>query len=414
MATTSPDDFRDERTGDGELGLTLQCSSAWELSALGGGALREVDAFETIQPVGGLGRTSRTRGAHAELRARRVSTGAWVPSLLMGLETKAGRLESRYAAQDPRVDPLLGAADVALTQGGAYALLDQKLAAGVSVQAGARVDWTRSRVDDPTDALPVSANDDQRSVSPSIALHWARPGQAHAWLAYAGAFKTPELEQLYDPRPYDLGFGPLRISNHALQAQRDDHWDAGTRTRIGSVWCDGAVYYARSRNELGFDYANFRISNIARSRHAGFEGMLSLPAKAGWSGSASYAYTRATFEGGEFDGKQINTVPRQQLFARVSYEHRLNGSISLEAQHLRDQWIDEANSRELPAYTVVNLGVRQQAGPLECFATVRNLADASYATVGFVALDSVGDPLPLYFPASGRNVLVGFRLGATR
>ena len=269
-------------------------------------------------------------------------------------------------------------------------------------------------MDDPNDGAPVSKNDDQRAVSPSLALRWAVPGAASAWVSYAGAFKTPELEQLYDPRPYDLGSGPLRISSSTLQAQRDDHWDAGVRARVGLAWVDGAAYYARSRNELGFDFANFRLSNIARSKHSGFEGQVSMLASSGLSGSASYAYTRATFDGGDFDGKQINTVPKHQIFLRASFAHRAKGSVSLELQNVSGQWIDEANTQELPDYTVANLGVRQQVGPLELFGSVRNVADERYATVGYVTLNEVGDPLPLYFPAAGRSFSVGLRLARAR
>ena len=412
--TQSADDHRRESAAQGDAELTGQLSPQLTLTAVGGGSLRHVKAFETIIPVGGLGRTSRMRGAHTEVRAHWMPQASAAPALLVGVEARAGRLESRYAENDPDRDPVLAAADVARTTGAAYAVFDKALGAGVSVQAGGRVDWTRSRADDPFDGAPVSENDDQRAVSPSLALRWAVPGAASAWVSYAGAFKTPELEQLYDPRPYDLGFGPLRISNNTLQAQRDDHWDVGTRARVGPAWVDGSAYYARSRNELGFDYANFRLSNIARSKHAGFEGQVSMLASSGLSGSASYAYTRATFEGGDFDGRQINTVPKHQIFLRASFAHRAKGSASVELQNVSGQWIDEANTQELPDYTLVNIGVRQQVGALELFGSVRNVANERYATVGYVTLNEVGDPLPLYFPAAGRSFSVGLRLASAR
>ena len=233
--TNSARDHRRESAAQGSAELTGAIYPQLTLTAVGGGSLRQVSAFETIVPVGGLGRTSRMRGAHTEVRAHWTPQASAAPAVLVGVEGRAGRLESRYAANDPDEDPVLSAADVARTTGGAYAMLDKALGAGISVQAGGRVDWTRSRVDDPNDGAPVSKNDDQRAVSPSLALRWAVPGAASAWVSYAGAFKTPELEQLYDPRPYDLGSGPLRISSSTLQAQRDDHWDVGARTRGPSV-----------------------------------------------------------------------------------------------------------------------------------------------------------------------------------
>ena len=137
-------------------------------------------------------------------------------------------------------------------------------------------------------------------------------------------------------------------------------------------------------------------------------------ASSGLSGSASYAYTRATFDGGDFDGKQINTVPQHQVFLRASFAHRAKGSLSVELQNVSGQWIDEANTQELPDYTLVNLGVRQQVGLLELFGSVRNVTDERYATVGYVTLNEVGDPLPLFLPAAGRSFSVGLRLASTR
>ncbi|MEO5989307.1 MAG: TonB-dependent receptor [Candidatus Eisenbacteria bacterium] len=412
--SASPDDRRKESIAHGNVELTGRLNPQLTLTVLTGGILRQLDAFETIIPVGGLGRTSRTRAAHGELRAHWLPVAGAAPSVLAGVETRIARLKSRYAESDPDRDPILGAGDVDRSVGGAYLVLERASECGLGVAAGARVDWTRSSVDDPTDNAPRSANDDQRAVSPSVAFSWASPGQANAWLSYAGAFKTPELEQLYDSRPYDLGFGPIRISNSALQPQRDDHWELGARKRVGRTWVDGAAYYARSRNELGFDYENFRISNIARSRHAGFEAQIALARLGGLSGSASYAYTRATFEGGDFDGKQINTVPKHLAFLRASFEHRAKGSVSLELQNVSGQWIDEANTLALPDYTLVHIGMRQSAGPIEIFGSIRNLGNRRFAPVGYVTLNEVGEPLPLYFPGVGRAFSVGVRVGRMR
>ena len=124
-------------------------------------------------------------------------------------------------------------------------------------------------------------------------------GGHRAWLSYSGAFKAPELDQLYDQRPFDLGFGTFHISSHSLAPQRGEHWDAGGHVILGGrVWLDAAVYHARSRNEIGFDLARFRLDNIDRSRHAGVEAELGTAPWHGVSGAVSACWTRATFEGG--------------------------------------------------------------------------------------------------------------------
>jgi outer membrane receptor protein involved in Fe transport len=124
----------------------------------------------------------------------------------------------------------------------------------------------------------------------------------------------------------------------------------------------------------------------------------------GFSGSLSLAWTRATFDGGDNDGKQINGVPERLAFARASYEHAAHGSFTLEVQHVSRQWVNEDNSTPLPDYTVANLGVTQAAGPVELFGSVRNVTDKKHATLGYVVL------APVYFPAAGRSFMGGMRL----
>lgn len=405
----TPTDDHNDRTFGGALELSGDLMRTLHLVALATGDARNVDATETINPVGTLDRESRVRSGRGEVRVHWMPQGHPAPDVLVGGEWRGGALESRYF--DPASgDPLVGAGDVRRESGGVFALARAPLAGPVTLAAGARIDWLRSSLDDPTDGAPRGPNDDLRAVSPTIGLNWALPQSGHAWLSYAGAFKAPELEQLYDQRPFDFGFGPFHISSNVLKPQRGDHWDAGARTRVGKLWLDGAVYYARSRDEIGFDLANFRLSNIERSKHLGFEGQLTVPAVHGVSGALSYAFTRATFDGGDHDGKQINTVPEHQMFARLSWEHRAHGSISAEVASTRRQWIDEDNERALPDYTVLNLGITQEAGPLELFGTVRNLADLDYATLGYVTIDQFGNDLPLYFPAAGRSFAAGLRM----
>ncbi|MBI5169524.1 MAG: TonB-dependent receptor, partial [Candidatus Eisenbacteria bacterium] len=124
----------------------------------------------------------------------------------------------------------------------------------------------------------------------------------------------------------------------------------------------------------------------------------------GRSGSLSGAWTKATFDGGDHDEKQINSVPERMLFARLSYEHRSNGSVTLELQHVGRQWADEANEYPVPDYTVANLALTQAVGAVELFGSVRNVTDEKYATLGYVVLE------PVYFPASGRAFTAGLRM----
>src|SRR5205814_1734866 len=111
-------------------------------------------------------------------------------------------------------------------------------------------------------SLSRARPDDARAFSPMAGIDGAFGRSGRGWLTVSGSFKAPEVEQLYDRRPFDLGFGALRISSNVLQPQRCLHWDAGFRTRLATwLWLDGAAYFIRSRDEIGFDLGRFRLAN---------------------------------------------------------------------------------------------------------------------------------------------------------
>src|SRR5262249_46037855 len=159
--------------------------------------------------------------------------------VLFGGEYRFGVLKSRY--HDPSSGSLVGAGNVDRSSGAVFALARVPFLERFTLVGGGRVDWLRSSLDDPSDGAPRFPDDDQRATSPTVGINAALPGAGHAWVSYAGAFKAPELDQLYDQRPYDLGFGTFHISSNVLKPQTGEHWDAGARTFLGhGLWLDAA------------------------------------------------------------------------------------------------------------------------------------------------------------------------------
>src|SRR5215470_7688533 len=264
--TITPDDRRDDTSWEGSVELDRHAGHL-EVTSLLSGDLRNVDAVETVIPTGTLDRRSRARSGRGEVRFHWTPPNAWVPHVLVGAEGLLGRLESRY--HDPSSGgALVGAGDVDRSAGAVFALLRLQPLASLSLTGGARLDWLRSSFTDPTGNAPASGDDDRRALSPTVGLNVVLPRGGHAYLAYAGSFKAPTLEQLYDQRPYVVDFdGPggqppftLHISSAAIEPQRGDHVDGGVRATLGPrVWAEGAGFYARSRDEIGFDLASFRL-----------------------------------------------------------------------------------------------------------------------------------------------------------
>ena len=94
----------------------------------------------------------------------------------------------------------------------------------------------------------------------------------------ARAFKTPTLDQLFDPRPYpDFRGGTFTISNPRLVPQRATNVEAGILGG-GPIRWSAIAYRANVDNEIDFDVRTFSYANIGESRHTGVE----LDAEAAW------------------------------------------------------------------------------------------------------------------------------------
>jgi iron complex outermembrane recepter protein len=407
-AAGTPLDYRHGRILGAAVELTGRLSPALGLTTLVARDARLVDATETIIPVGALDRLSRIGVTSGEMRLHWAPAFGWTPHVLLGADIQQGDLRSEYQPVGARNgENLLGSAHVQRMSGGVFSVLQLHPLARWTIDAGARLDWLRSRVD-VQDGAGDRPHDDLEAFSPTLGTSVDLRGLGHAYASYAGSFKAPTIEQLYDVRPFEVGLPfPITISYHALQPQRGQHVEAGLRSRWGAVAAsEVTVYYAQARNEIGFDLAEFHHINIGRSTHAGVEAQLSTTPEHGVSAQLSYAYTRAVFDGGDHDGRQINTVPEHQAQARVTVANGVGGTFSLEGAGVRNQWIDEDDTLPIAPYVLFGLGAAQPIGKFELFGSVRNLFDRRYATLGYVSLG----PTPLYFPGAARSFELGIRL----
>jgi outer membrane receptor protein involved in Fe transport len=405
----TPIDHRRDRLGRATLSLDGKLSAGLEAVVIATGETRNLDATETIIPGGTMDRTSKTGVGTGELRFNWTPAWRAVPQVLVGGNIENGTLESRYFNRGGSTPIAGGNAD--RLSGGVFAVAQARPIGLWTLTAGARVDWLRSSMDSMGPA-PRGPNDDLRAFSPSLGLSHPLPDGGIVYASYAKSFKAPTIEQLYDQRPFDLGFGPITISYHGLKPQRADHVELGARSRVGrNLWADGTVFGLKARDEIGFDLAALHHSNIDRSVHYGFEGQLSTVPWKGLSAQASYALTRALFDGGTHGGKQINTVPEHILHGRLAYDHAVLGSLTLDESYVMRQWIDEDNTYPLPDYAITDVALSHGVGRFEVFGALRNLFDRRYASLGYVTLDPVTfGPLPLYYPGAGRTLQVGLRV----
>jgi outer membrane receptor protein involved in Fe transport len=392
------------------------------------GDLRDVDATESVIPVGAMDRLSRTRAAVCEARLQWRSPSARIRTWMMGAEAGGGRLSSRYF-QSPESNGRikLGAGRVDRTDLGVFTFLQtEPLFASspsgrLSFSMGARGDRIRS------DLTRTGGGDAIFSAfSPAVGLNYDVPGTGSFFITAAGSFKAPTLEQLYDQRPYVMGMDPggqpiiIHIANEALKPQRGAHAETGFRSApLSFLKFDAGVYLARSRQEIGFDLPNFRYANIDRSAHYGMELQAEVTGGRFLRANLGYSLDRALFDGGEFDKKQINGVPRDQLHVELHGRLPFRCETTWRWSRIGKQWLDEGNRYPLAPYSRFDIDVAQRISAVEILASIGNVTDKRYSPTGYLTtipqFDGGGaivgmQDLPLYFPAEGRSYRIGLRV----
>ena len=351
-------------------------------------------------------------------------------TLVIGAELSGGTLDSRYrevmtgtreeystaSGEHGALSSTGYAARAAIALFAHYAL---EILPPVRLSLGARTDWLD---DEFAPTVPTGGNlaASHAAFSPKLGLNVryleSPSGSGHVFVAASRSFKAPTLDQLYDQRPIPVPDPPFTIttSNPALSPQHGTSYEAGVqhtlatndRSRFsGTV----SVYQMDMRDELDFDVATLRYRNIGRSRHRGLEAGAEWSAAGRWSAFTNYTLQDVTSRAGANQGNRLKAIPRQALAGGVALSPGLLPEVRLTASHLRDIFLDDANTRELPAWTRLDAQLTQRFADLFVMLQVRNLLGARHSTTGFP--DPSGSGLMYLHPAAGRTVHLAIRSG---
>lgn len=409
---------------DREEARTLQAGVSLSRPLAGGAALegfarlrdKEQEIVETLVGAS-LGHDVESDVLGGELRLR-LPLGR-DGRLLAGAEAERGRLDGTWreagAAGEPGAP--LDRAEVERTSLAGFASAEVELTRRLALSGGVRHDRIQGEATlrGPADAAgPADA--DLSATSPMLALNWRWGSANNAFVSAGRSFKAPTLEQLFDRRPFELapGLPPLILSNPALEPQRAKHLEGGLRARLGRrAETELALYALEVEDEIGFDLANLRFANIARSDHRGAEWSLSSELPQNLSARLAWTFARATFDGGVFDGNQINGVPRHTGAASLAWRGDASGRgprAQIEVWHRRDQYLDEANQFPLDAATLVHAIAGYRFRRFAVDLAARNLFNARHDADGFLSLDETGAPLALILPGAERSIIARLRL----
>jgi len=310
-----------------------------------------------------------------------------------------------------------------VTEVGPFAQSALDVTRRVTLTAGLRYDWVSFHVQDRLIAPPANPDDSgrrlMRALSGSLGASVAPSDAVTVYANVGTSFETPTTTELANRPDTAGGFNP------ALEPQKAANVEVGVRGHWrGRVNYSAAVYQVSVRDEL-IPYqipsspGRVFFRNAGRSRHRGVELGATAEIAAGLSAIASWTYSDFVYTsyatgGHDLAGRELPGIPQSWLhlllqarpgFARGAW-------VELEETQSSGYFVNDTLPTRTSPWWSTNLRVGWDgvvgSVRLRPFVGFNNVFNRSY--VGSVVINASGGRY--YEPAPGRNVYVGFSLGA--
>ncbi len=278
-----------------------------------------------------------------------------------------------------------------------------------------------------TDAYIVGTNRDDSgskdytATLPVIGVRWQWSPSVQAFASIGKGYEIPTLNEVAYRSGGISGF------NTELNAARSTSAELGLRGRADQMRWSATAFDIRTDDEIVVQNntgGRTTFQNAGRTLRQGLElagewraGPVTLTTAYTWM-RANYqdAFLTCTTSGCPNatpqvqvpQGNQIPGLPKQQLFAQAAWDTGWMGSrVTLDARHVGRVMVNDLNTDEAAAHTLVNLGMqfKQERGDwtLKEFVRLDNLSDQKHA--GSVI---VNDGNGRFFePGAGRKLLLG-------
>jgi iron complex outermembrane receptor protein len=295
----------------------------------------------------------------------------------------------------------------------------------VTVTGGLRYDWVKFQVHDRLITGPNPDDSGDRlmnALSGSLGLA-VTPSTAFTAYANVGtSFETPTTTELTNRPDTAGGFNPT------LQPRKATNYEVGVRgLAAGRLSYSVALFQADVRDELiayqvpASSRTFFR--NAGRSRHRGIELGSDLQVVAGVDVITAWTYSDFRYQDymvgpRVLDGQALPGIPQHWLHLLVKAQPALARGIWMEVEetHSSGFAVDDTMPASLAPHTSpwwttnVRLGWNGTVGSVRCnpFVGFDNVFNRRY--VGSVVINAANRRY--YEPAPGRNLYVGFSLGA--
>jgi iron complex outermembrane recepter protein len=313
-----------------------------------------------------------------------------------------------------------------VTEVGPFVQSAVRLSPHLSMTAGLRYDWVNFQV---SDRLVTASNPDDsgsrlmKALSGSIGFA-VTPSDAVSVYGNVGtSFETPTTTELTNRPDTAGGFNPT------LQPQTATNYEIGIRGDVaGRLNYSLALFDAEVRGELiGYQIPSSPgrvfFQNAGRSRHRGLELGAQVEVVPGLDLSTSWTYsdfryTSYTIGTGStahvLDGRPIPGIPQHWLHFLLKAHPEFAGNAWAEVEETRSSgyFVNDTLSTYTAGWWTTNVRLGWSGSTanvrLNPFIGLNNIFNRQY--VGSVVINGANGRY--YEPAPGRNMYVGFSLGA--
>lgn len=370
-------------------------------------------AGDAITSAGGIVALQREVAGLSGRYSRDDSLGSTALTTTLGAEwsqmndRRRGYVNQQGARGDLRRDE-----DGQVDSADAYVLLQWQLLPSVMLSGGARYSDIRFEVDD-FFILPGNPDDSgamefgEWSSALAVQWQWQDNWQLHA--SYGTGFETPTLTEA----AYRLEGTGLNV---ALEAADIKQYEAGLGYQYGGLQWTATAFDIDTTNEIVVDRSvdgRTFYRNAAATRRHGVELAGQWMSDARWGVTWTMNWLDATFDAGEWQGKYLPGIARENHSAGVILRpwQAVDLSFHLLVRHRSRVAVDDANSDFAPSATTADAAISwaHRHGPwqMSTWVNLANISDRVY--VGSVIVNQSNRRA--FESAAGRSFSAGIDLG---
>ena len=205
-------------------------------------------------------------------------------------------------------------------------------------------------------------------------------GINHTYSASLSSFAN--LQHAYQAPDIDRFFNFGGSFNAFIKPAISDTLNLGLNRKSGDTKTKISLFYASLSNEIYYNAASFKNTNIDKSHKYGLEAQANHQFSTTLSASVNYAYTKAIIDSedegaGSFNGKNLPGVSEHTLNLGLKYKLANQASIRLSHSYRNEAYAanDFANnlSQKQPAYNSTNIQYQRKFADTMVFASIDNL-----------------------------------------